>query len=382
MAKFLLQIVDNGHYSEDVAVIDRLISERNWLYPDDTISVESCTLAELPSKITTDVTPVGTIEFINEVLKLGHGFAPMKPINIPKSLWRAEYLWRKCAVVNSAEEIRQKFSQWNASKLFIKSNSKLKADYTDIYSPTDTLPEDTEYFVSEVVDFVSEWRCFVYRGQLKGIKNYLGDPWTPPNKNFVGDCIQEIGQDIIAYTLDVGVTASGETAVIEVHNFVSCGLYGFADPAIIPMLINGFRREVEIGTKIFANEIPEQYMCRGSYEAGGFRTISPIGIEINKMELEEIACPCCGEKALRIKDYGYDFFSDFVVGCDNCEWDAPVMHLSDYGETPCEFKKWLEAFYLLGKPKERLNEDLTLLFYPDNGWREKERKEREEEKNG
>ena len=28
---FLLQIEDNGHYSEDTAVVERIISEKNWL---------------------------------------------------------------------------------------------------------------------------------------------------------------------------------------------------------------------------------------------------------------------------------------------------------------------------------------------------------------
>lgn len=124
-------------------------------------------------------------------------------------------------------------------------------------------------------------------------------------------------------------------------------------------------------------EIPEEYMFKGSYEGGGGRTISPIGQEINKKKLEEIECPCCGEKSLRIKDYGFDsMFPEYQVGCDYCDWDSPTGTLSDYGEAPCEFKCWLEAFELLGRPKERVTEDLTLIFYPEGEWREKEREER------
>ena len=122
--------------------------------------------------------------------------------------------------------------------------------------------------------------------------------------------------------------------------------------------------------------IPKKYMFKGSYEEGGFRDISPIGKELDKKKLEEIECPCCGEKNLRIKDYGCDsMFPEFVVGCDSCDWDCPIGTISDYGEAPCEFKFWLEAFYLMGRPKEKVNEDLTFYFYPEEeGWREKERK--------
>src|SRR5690606_31921258 len=36
-------------------------------------------------------------------------------------------------------------------------------------------PHDTPCLVSEVLDFVSEWRCFVRDDQLVGAKHYTGD---------------------------------------------------------------------------------------------------------------------------------------------------------------------------------------------------------------
>ena len=124
-------------------------------------------------------------------------------------------------------------------------------------------------------------------------------------------------------------------------------------------------------------KIPKKYMWQGSYEKGGYRTKSPIGKEIDKKKLEEIECPCCGAKNLRIKDYGCDsMFPEYQVGCDSCDWDSPTGTITDYGEAPCEFKWWLEAFELLGRPVEKVNEDLTLYFYPEGEWREKERLER------
>lgn len=245
MYTFLLQVEKNGHYSEDTATIARLIDERNWLnFNDEPMRIKECRFKGLTEKMAKDTIPVGSVEFVNKALRLGYGAGPMQPINIPLPLFSEDYLGRKCEIVRDKTEIRKLFLKWNADKLFVKSNSKIKAGYTDFYTPKDNIPDDEEYFVSEVVDIVSEWRCFVYRNALKGVKNYSGDPWVLPSRGFVEDCIKEVGNDIVAYTLDVVVLKSGRSVVLEVHNFVSCGLYGFDDAAIIPMLINGFKREI------------------------------------------------------------------------------------------------------------------------------------------
>ena len=48
-----------------------------------------------------------------------------------------------------------------------------------------------------------------------------------------------------AYTLDVAVLRNGQTVVIEVHNFISCGLYGFASPKLPLMYCDGIYFELE-----------------------------------------------------------------------------------------------------------------------------------------
>lgn len=246
MYRFLLQIEDNGHYSEDTAVVERLIRERNWLHRDgDPIEFQGCHFSDLTKDNTKDAIAVGSIEFTNKALELGHSTGPMKPINIPDELFENDFTGRKCAVIKSKEDVQKLFKEWDAPYLFVKSNSKIKAGYTDTYYKSDNIPDDTEYFVSEPVDIISEWRCFVYRGVIKGIKNYSGDPWVLPEQGFVEDCIKKMGDNLTAYTLDVGVLSDGKPVIIEVHNFVSCGLYGFDNSAMIPMLINGFKREAE-----------------------------------------------------------------------------------------------------------------------------------------
>ena len=53
----------------------------------------------------------------------------------------------------------------------------------------------------------------------------------------------------------------------------------------------------------------------------------------------------------------------------NCDWHSPTECLSDYGEATYPFREWLEAWYLLGKPKKRINENLIFEFYPEGEYR-------------
>lgn len=123
--------------------------------------------------------------------------------------------------------------------------------------------------------------------------------------------------------------------------------------------------------------IPEKYMFHGSYENGGSRKCSPIAAELNKLTLEEIACPKCGEKHLyQCFDEIMTGIGNYWIGCDSCGWTAPIGKSTDCGETICELKDWLEVFELLGRPTDRLNENLILELYPtENGWRDKIREE-------
>lgn len=241
---FLLQLENNGHYSSDVASVAEKIEERNWLYPNDKLEVCETKFENLNKDIHKNMIPVGSIEFVNQILSF-NGKENMKPVNVPKSLMQDKYLLRKVEYINSKNDVLKTFDEWNTNSLFIKSNSGIKTENTDIYKKTDNIFDDTSYFVSEVVDFISEWRCFVYREQARGIKNYLGDEWILPTKDFIMDCISKIGKSLTAYTFDVGILPNGKTAIIEVHNFVSCGLYGFENNIIIPMIINGYKTEFD-----------------------------------------------------------------------------------------------------------------------------------------
>lgn len=91
------------------------------------------------------------------------------------------------------------------------------------------LRDDTEVFVSSVVDIKSEYRCFVRDGDLKGIQYYSGDFTEYPNTLTISEMICELEKvDNVpcAYTLDVGVTEDGRTILIEMNDMWAIGSYG------------------------------------------------------------------------------------------------------------------------------------------------------------
>ena len=120
-------------------------------------------------------------------------------------------------------------------------------------------------------------------------------------------------------------------------------------------------------TKKAKPEIPEEYKWKFNKNGAGARTVSPVGIELEGKRLEEIACPCCGQKKLRLMRFDPDDargpdMPDYQVGCDECDWICHGTISSDCGDAIASFKSWMEAFILLGRPKDRVNEDLDAEF--------------------
>lgn len=254
MATFLIQKVQSGllpemsHPFYDAIPFLNCLEYRKFLHekdpdwkPDNFIykSFEELTAFDCLAII-----PIGTVEFVNKVLIL-KGHSELKPLNIPNALMKPEFVKRKVAYVKGKDNVPALFTNWHRPQLFIKSNSKIKADYTDFYykNHLDKLPEDN-YLVSEILPFEAEFRAFVYEDELLDIKQYLG-PSSTINKDFVKQCIKEYAVDKSkpkAYTLDIGKVYTiaekqeDSYAVIELHPFISCGLYDFEDTRMIAML--------------------------------------------------------------------------------------------------------------------------------------------------
>lgn len=185
-----------------------------------------------------DCIPVGAVEFVLGHMKKFHGVENVKPINIPEELFT--YANRFVKNIKRAD-VWELLSEYG--ELFVKSSEKIK-QFTGICNARSNLSV-CDYQVSEVIDIESEWRCFVRNGRLLDIKNYSGDFALMPDMARVHEMIDSYKSAPPAYTLDIAVTEGGETVIIEVHNFFSCGTYGFEDSKnYLGMLIAAYNWQV------------------------------------------------------------------------------------------------------------------------------------------
>ena len=104
---------------------------------------------------------------------------------------------------------------------------------------------NTSVYTSEVVDIVSEYRCFVHKNELVGIKHYTGDFGCFPDILEINEMIRLYKKDApISYTLDVGIiekASKDKTILIEINDFWAIGGYGLDGKTYVRMLIDRFQ---------------------------------------------------------------------------------------------------------------------------------------------
>lgn len=244
--KFLIQTYDNEVTHDFSFTLVESCKYLNWIrgsedfeckYTDETF--------EKPFEeqhLHTSYIPVGSVEFVQNYLKLYYDLT-VTPINIPVELYKDKYLKRR-VIYGTKEDIE--------GIKFVKSTTKIK-EYTEIVDKRfNDIPDDT-YLISDVIQIESEWRAFVYNNMMVGLQNYTGDFCKFPNVNLIKEMIKEYKHCPPAYTLDVAVNGD-DTFIIEVHDFFSCGLYGFADHRYLPFMFGKwFRWFLEKNNKVFIN---------------------------------------------------------------------------------------------------------------------------------
>lgn len=101
------------------------------------------------------------------------------------------------------------------------------------------VPKDTILYCSTPVEWCAEYRIFVLKEQIIGIKNYSGDPDLSVDSNTVQAAISAFSiayPEITAYSLDFGLFTSGETALVEWNDAFALGSYDL-DPQLYTDLI-------------------------------------------------------------------------------------------------------------------------------------------------
>ena len=161
--------------------------------------------------------PVGSVEFVREYMQACKVSEP-DPLDYPEEL--TKYLYRKVARHASISRV--------GKHLFVKPVSTKSWTGGILHSLTiEPSMLDTPVWASHPVSFVCEWRCYIMQGQLLFASRYdeQDDDRPEPDFQSVKNMILDYTQAPAAYTLDVGVLDSGETALVEVSDAWALGLY-------------------------------------------------------------------------------------------------------------------------------------------------------------
>jgi hypothetical protein len=188
--------------------------------------------------VTPDTLVVGGVATVLHALRR-LGVAP-PTIDYPDAL--RPYLGRAVRPATLAE-VRGRFAGDAPAPLFVKPREAHKAFTGSVFAafrdliPTAHLPDDLAVWVSDPVEFASEWRYFVRRHEVVGVGHYRGDPFAHPDPAVVKSAVADYRPEApAAYGIDFGVAADGRTLLVEVNDGSSLGHVGLRPVPYADML--------------------------------------------------------------------------------------------------------------------------------------------------
>lgn len=189
-------------------------------------------------------------------------------IEVPKYLGYPQellpFLGRNVSIVKYSE-IDQEYPYFikpvNDVKLFTGTIVDNPAQFRLLKFFCSEITDDTELFLFDVIDIKSEFRCFIYNNEIKGIQYYKGDCTLFPNVGDIKEMIASYKNSPVAYTLDVGVIKKiddnnviyDETILVEINDFWAIGSYGFDGKTYVKMAIDRMREIAGLPTRIQLN---------------------------------------------------------------------------------------------------------------------------------
>ena len=181
--------------------------------------------------------PIGSINFVRTWLQIFKDIQNENAIEVPPILRTDRFLKRKYSIVpvwdiprtgnffiKDATE-QKKFSykgelQYGITEEMFEPatsefNTSFRFDYNHLYQ------------VSEVVSILAEYRVYVLQGKINTMSVFAGNPLVFPDADLIQEAVRLYAaqpDSPRSFSLDVMVTPRG-TAITEVHNFMSLGIY-------------------------------------------------------------------------------------------------------------------------------------------------------------
>jgi hypothetical protein len=153
---------------------------------------------------------------------------PSNEIDYPKEL--EKYLGRK-VWVSTIEEIFKDEQNWN---IFIKPKNdtkkfagKVVKDYKDFIGIVDN-DDPTQIWCSEIVNFKTEWRCFIRYGEILDIRQYKGAWDSKLDLSIIKNAVKDFKSSPASYALDFGIDENDTMKLVEINDGHSLGTYGIS----------------------------------------------------------------------------------------------------------------------------------------------------------
>lgn len=168
---------------------------------------------------------IGSVRKRLEILGLSH---KRQVIDYPDELeaYFGRRIWRA-----TFQEIVQNEKNWN---IFIKPRDETKKfvgrvvrEYKDLIglvNPNETV----NLWCSEVVNFITEWRCFVRYQKILDVRYYKGAWDSRLDLRVVENAVANFKNAPAAYGMDFGIDENGAMKLVEVNDGHSLGGYGIS----------------------------------------------------------------------------------------------------------------------------------------------------------
>jgi len=185
---------------------------------------------EFLSHIMIDTPVFAGVTVFDRVLKL-KGINYKKIDTYPQILYPFMYRTVEKSTIGEFRKIWDK-DEYNRPRLFMKPVEQKKFNGSVMTSildwiPLTNLPDSTEVYLTEEMEFISEFRVYIQDHEILTAKHYCGD-WTKViDIDVVKETIKTFTPEApCAYALDFGMTDTGKTALIEFNDATCLGNYG------------------------------------------------------------------------------------------------------------------------------------------------------------
>ena len=99
-----------------------------------------------------------------------------------------------------------------------------------------SLPDETPVLAQQNIEFVSEWRAFVFRDRVIHLARTKGDVLRYPDREVMLSAINAYSNRRIVFGMDWGITASGQTLLIDVNDGIASGNLGMHGQVFVAMV--------------------------------------------------------------------------------------------------------------------------------------------------